>query len=312
MSRKVTQEEFVKRVKQYYPDAEFEVLKYHSLKKPTTIRCLYCETIHERSRAEFFIKNWPCCGKNEESSYEKIVRLCKENGHFEVVKKVDSLHLIMRHLDCGNEFKKTIQAAIAAPCACQFCQTQGKKLRISKEDAQKQLDEIFNGEIELLSFDGVDSKNSKFRCLKCGLIFSRSYYVQVHGCRGCPKCDQRKSKGERNMRNWLEERKIIYKEQIRFSELPRLAFDFGVYDDKGNLKYLIEVQGEQHFKEVFHYPSRPNYFKTQQEHDEQKRAFCKEKGIPLYEILNSSGKLTNLEILPNSTTISCGESKIET
>ena len=47
-------------------------------------------------------------------------------------------------------------------------------------------------------------------------------------------------------------------------------------------------------------------------HDEQKREFCKEHNIPLFEIINNSGKLTNLDILDkflsNSTTISAKES----
>lgn len=310
MSRKITEGEFSKRVQQHFPEAKFKVLSFYSIKQPAKVKCLKCGKEYEKPCAENFVASWPCCGKNYENAYERIKRICSENGHYEVVKRLDPTHLIIKHLDCGNEMKKTIQSANVSPCCCKFCQTQNQRLRISKEDAQKQLDAVFNGQIEILFFDGVDSKKSQFRCNKCGLIFKQAHYTQIKSCRGCPKCDQRRSKGERAMRKWLDERGFTYAEQVHFPELPRLSFDFGIYENE-NLKFLIEVQGEQHYRDVFRYPSRPNNFKMQQLHDEQKRQFCKEKNIPLFEIINESGKLTNLEILSNSTTISAKESKAE-
>lgn len=311
MSRKITKEEFMLRFQKRFPKAEIEILDYHSIKKPAKIQCKKCNKIFEKARAESFLNNWCCCGKEYEDYLSRIKRLCKEDGHYQFIKKIDYQNVIIKHLDCGNEIKKTIQAASNSPCSCKYCQTGKQKLSLTKEQAQKQLDEVFLGQIELLSYDGVDSKKSQFRCKKCGLIFTQSHWVLIHGCRGCPKCDQRRSKGERAMRKWLDEHGLEYKEQIHFSELPRLSFDFGIYEND-KLKCLIEIQGEQHFRPVFYYPERPNAFERQIQHDEEKRKFCKEKNIPLYEIINKSGKLINLDILSNSTTISVKESKIET
>ena len=310
MSRKITEEEFLQRLHKRFPEANIEVLEYDSIKKPVKVKCKECGKIIEKSSAESLVTSWPCCGRMREKGIEKIKRLCEENGHYQLIKQTDPLHVIIKHLDCGNELKKTIQSAFREPCACPYCKTRGEKLRLSLKEAQQQVDDAFFGQIEILTFDGVDSKKSKFRCNKCGLIFNQSQYVLIHSCRGCPKCDQRRSKGERAMRVWLDEQKLEYKEQIHFSELPRLSFDFGVYEND-KLKFLIEVQGEQHFRPVFRYPTRPNTFEKQLQHDEEKRTFCKKNSIPLYEIINVSGKLQNLDILSNSTTISVKESKVE-
>ena len=311
MSRAITKEEFLKRFTTKFPSAEIEIIDYVSLKKPCKVQCLKCGKIIEKTRAEGFLTAWPCCEGKNETKVDLVKRLCDEDGHYKFIKQIDSRTVIIKHLDCGNEMTKSIQAAISAPCSCAQCGTQGQKLRISIQEAQKQLDETFEGNLEILFFDGVDSKASQYRCKKCGLIFNQSHYNLLAKCRGCPKCDQRRSKGELSMRKWLEERQITYKEQISFAELGGLRFDFGVYEGD-ILRALIEVQGEQHFREVFHYPSRPDYFKTQIMHDEQKREFCKEHNIPLFEIINNSGKLTNLDILDkflsNSTTISAKES----
>lgn len=310
MSRKITQEIFLERFKLRYPDAQIEVLEYSSLKAPCKAKCLKCGAEFKRTRAESFLTSWPCCESKNESKIEMIKRLCEIDGHYQFIKQVDATHLIIKHLDCGSEITRTVQAATTAPCACSECKTQSQKLRISIQDAQEQLQEHFGDDLTLLFFDGVDSKKSQYRCNKCGLIFNQSHYNLLSKCRGCPKCDQRRSKGERAMRKYLDEKGIIYNEQVRVPELGALSFDFEVLDREGKRFGFIEVQGDQHYREVFRYKSRPNYYLTQQVHDEQKRQWCKENGFPLYEIYNDSGTLKNLDILSdlNSTTISVKES----
>ena len=312
MSRKITKEVFLQRFYQRYPEAKIDVLTYDSLKKFCKIKCLICGNVYTKPRAEGFLSSWKCCEGNNESKIELIKRLCNESGEYQFIKQLDALHIVIKHLKCGNELTKSVQSATLSPCSCPICNTQSQKLRISLQDAQKQLDDAFGGSIQVLFFDGVDSKKSQFRCNQCGLIFNQSHYNLITKCRGCPKCDQRRSKGEKAMRKWLDEHQFEYQEQIHFKELGQLSFDFGIIQNN-QIIALIEVQGEQHYKEIFHYSSHPNYFKIQQLHDQQKRDFCKKQNIPLYEIINISGKLKNLDILSdlsNSTTISVKESTL--
>lgn len=296
MSRKITQEEFLSRFYQRYSEAQIKILSYNGIKNPCKLECLKCGKLHQKNSAGDFLKSWKCCDKVE-PKLDLIKRLCMEDGHYQFIKQVDNLHVIIKHLDCGNELTRTIAAAIGNPCCCTICDTRRERLRISLKEAQAQLDEKFQSEIEILFFDGVDSRKSQFRCRKCGLIFNQSHYNLLTKCRGCPKCDARRSKGERAMRQWLDAHNYKYNEQVQIPALGSLKFDFGILDNSLNYIAFIEVQGDQHFKEVFRYPSRPGYFKIQQQHDEQKREWCKEQGIPLYEIINDCGKLLNLDIL---------------
>lgn len=311
MSRKITQEVFLERFTKRFPDAKVEILQYESLKKPCSLKCLSCGKEYNRARAESFLAGWNCCGGHGESGRERIRRLCEENGHYKLVKVIDGgVRVIIKHLDCGMEMTRFATSAVLEPCACRNCYPQGIRGRIDISEAQRQLDEAFEGTIEVLFFDGADSKKSQFRCKKCGLIFNKDHYNLVTKCRGCPKCDARRSKGEIAMRKYLDERGFVYNEQVMVPELGRLKFDFGILDKSNNYVAFIEVQGEQHFREVFHYSSRPNNFENQQKHDEEKRQWCKKNEIPLYEVINESGKLKNLDILENlsSTTISAKES----
>ena len=56
-----------------------------------------------------------------------------------------------------------------------------------------------------------------------------------------------KSKGEEKINKLLTAAKINYKTQITFEDCKyknQLRFDFGVYDNQGNLLYIIEYDGE--------------------------------------------------------------------
>ena len=87
----------------------------------------------------------------------------------------------------------------------------------------------------------------------------------------------------------LKENNVPYRVEISFPDLygigkvNLLRFDFGIYDDAGEIKCLIECQGEQHYKPVDEFGGELQ-FVTQRKNDELKRAYVEEHGIPLYEI----------------------------
>lgn len=62
----------------------------------------------------------------------------------------------------------------------------------------------------------------------------------------------RSSRGEIKIQEILENNDVNYKEEVEFPGLKApsgrpLRFDFAVYDDEGNLDFLIEYQGKQHY-----------------------------------------------------------------
>lgn len=297
MSRKITKEVFLQRFYNAFPEAKIEVIEYDSLKKPCIIKCAKCGKIYRKPRAESFLGAWTCCGKID-GKINRVIEIYKENGDFEIVKQAKNpRNWVVRHKICGCEMERSAQAMLANPFACSACNTISKNQQLPFEEASKQIEEVFLGNIELLEYNGTDNKHNKYRCRNCGLIFEHSQYDLMTKCRGCPKCDARRSKGEKSMRRWLDERKVKYKEQYRFPDLDRLSFDFAIFDDVGTVRALIEIQGEQHYREVFKYKERPNGFQRQLENDNKKREYCKKNNIPLYEIINNSGKLLNLDII---------------
>lgn len=92
------------------------------------------------------------------------------------------------------------------------------------------------------------------------------------------------SKGELEIKNLLIQHNIQFKQQISFNSLlsPKgyeLKFDFGIYNNFGILKHLIEFQGRQHYYDIDYLNS-----KQIQHHDKLKREWCNENQIRLIEI----------------------------
>lgn len=93
------------------------------------------------------------------------------------------------------------------------------------------------------------------------------------------------SRGEEEIRKILNSKNIKYNTQYGFSDLKSekgwmLRFDFAILNSDNKLIALIEYQGIQHYIE------QPCDFGKQQREitDPMKKEYCREKGIPLFEI----------------------------
>lgn len=98
----------------------------------------------------------------------------------------------------------------------------------------------------------------------------------------------RASRGEIKIYEILEESGLKFQEEYEFPDLVSenrvpLKFDFAVFDDDGNVDFLIEYQGKQHYQAVSKFGG-DNGFRRQRFHDNKKRAYCAEHNIPLVEI----------------------------
>lgn len=98
----------------------------------------------------------------------------------------------------------------------------------------------------------------------------------------------RASRGEIKIYEILKMNDINFKEEYVIPGLSSpngrvLRFDFAVFDDDGNLDFLIEYQGKQHYQAVSKFGGARGLYQ-QQFNDNQKRRFCAEHGITLIEI----------------------------
>lgn len=98
------------------------------------------------------------------------------------------------------------------------------------------------------------------------------------------------SRGEIKICDILEEAGLNYTEEYSFPDLVsssgrplQLRFDFAVFDDDGEVDFLIEYQGCQHYEARSKFGGAKGLYR-QKYNDNQKRIYCKAHGIKLVVI----------------------------
>ncbi len=97
--------------------------------------------------------------------------------------------------------------------------------------------------------------------------------------------EMRASRGEIKIEEILTEAELNFKEEYSFPDLNSsngrpLRFDFAVFDDSGELDFLIEYQGIQHYEPKSKFGGYSG-LRKQQYNDMRKREYCKLHQIPL-------------------------------
>lgn len=306
MSKKITEEEFLQRMYRNFIGIDIELIEYNGINNLIKIKCKKCGKIYEFKIGRQALTRVHFCCEPLESFEDKLNRFYN-NSDYEVVKKADKDHYIIKCKKCNLEAKRLKNSILDSPYVCKNCDNTSTKQRITKEEIQLRLNQLFpEGNIECLEYEGQLVK-ATYRCKNCGLIF-KTTPVSLAQSRGCPKCDKKISKGEKAVEKWLIKNNIQYKTQIRFPDLNNnlSSYDFGIYEDN-KLIYLIEVQGRQHYQpiEIF------DDFDIQQKRDKIKKDYADSIQIPIIYIPIIKEVPKNLDdylkILRRSTTISNGE-----
>lgn len=191
---------------------------------------------------------------------------------------------VICHCDCGIE-KSIIATELTRPnksqksCGCQAYQ---RALHFGQTTAKDLTGETF-GELKVIEKIGTNKYNySLWKCqCSCGkevIVASREL---LSG--DTKSCGHLKSRGEKQIQKLLTNVNIQFKKEYTFADLKgqkggKLRFDFALFA-QNKLKCLIEFQGVQHYDKNNKY-----WNEGLAKHDQQKRDYCKEKSIPLYEI----------------------------
>lgn len=98
----------------------------------------------------------------------------------------------------------------------------------------------------------------------------------------------RASRGEIKIQEILQQSGLRFTMEQSFEGLNSsngrpLRFDFCVYDDDGNIDFLIEYQGKQHYEPSQKFGGKKGFYQ-QQFNDNKKRRFCALNEITLVEI----------------------------
>ena len=88
----------------------------------------------------------------------------------------------------------------------------------------------------------------------------------------------RSSRGEIAIEEVLQEAGFRFEEEYIFPNLRSsngrpLRFDFVIFDDDGNIDFIIEYQGRQHYEPTSKFGGKKGFYQ-QQYNDTKKRRFC--------------------------------------
>ena len=136
-----------------------------------------------------------------------------------------------------------------------------------------------NSNIEILG-EYVNARTKiKCRCLLCGYKWSTAPNNLISD-KGCPNCNT--SKGEKRIKNFLEDNKVKYISQYKFKDcknVNQLPFDFYLSD----YHMCIEYDGRQHFESINHFGGEEKFNLTQLR-DNIKTQYCQDNKIKLLRI----------------------------
>lgn len=173
---------------------------------------------------------------------------------------------------------------------CSYCYPRKKRKDSEKFIQDANIIHNDNYDYSLVNYVGSKIK-IKIKCKKHG-VFEQTPNSHLQG-QGCPKCSE--SKGEKQIRNFLNENGINYVQEKTFNNCKNernLKFDFYLFEKN----ILIEFDGIQHFKPKECFGGIIGYQKTK-ENDAIKNNFVKENNIKLIRIRyseNIENKLTEL------------------
>ena len=111
----------------------------------------------------------------------------------------------------------------------------------------------------------------------------------------------RASRGEIKIEEILKAAGVKFQMEYTFPDLRStggrpLRFDFVVFDDDGQIDYIIEYQGKQHYEPSSKFGGKRGFFQ-QQYNDNQKRRFCALHEFTLIEIPYTEENLISFDYI---------------
>lgn len=188
----------------------------------------------------------------------------------------------MKHNICQHEFFPT-GGSFLSGVRCPKCQHRSYKK--TDEEFKQDVFDIVGDEYEVLGkyIRCGDKILFRHNCEKCNYSEWKSTPTNFLNGNRCPICNE--SKGERAVREYLCLCNINHNIQYSFGDLISdlgypLRFDFAIFNKNNELSFLIEYDGEFHYKQI--YPEHD--FVGQQKRDKIKDEYCKLHNIDLLRI----------------------------
>ena len=232
-------------------------------------------------------------GNNNPYTIDNIKLWCKlNNKYFELISdtyKNASTILEWKCLkeECLGTFKanwNTIYNGAGCSCCCGRQVTLSNCLATVNPNLASQWHFIKNGKLTPYDVTPGSNKIVWWTCKKCKNVWKAQISNRNNG-RDCPQCNE--SKGEQKIRSYLNKNKILFKSQYIFNDLisdkeKPLIFYFAIFNKKQQLIYIIEYDGQQHFRWI-KWMTKDKYIKSLK-YDIIKNLYLAKNNIPLIRI----------------------------
>lgn len=162
--------------------------------------------------------------------------------------------------NCQKVWQSVITYHLNAGTECTYC----SEIYWNLERFIKRANEIHGDKYNYSHISEDDIKGCIYKvyilCNSCNRGWYTNISCHISSRSGCPKC--KFSKGELKCANTLESFKILYEIEFIIESLPRKKYDFMfIYN---NIKYLLEFDGEHHFKyNNFFHRNEENFLERQ-------------------------------------------------
>lgn len=248
-------------------------VRFHNFINSNQIRCSKClrkegiVTLYTIEDINKYILNNNIDVKLLSTEYNN----CKENLKFEC--------------KCGEIFETNLDCFMNSDkIKCNNC-----SIKIRSELNKLSPDEVENDFFKLnpnikIMGDYINSITPILLQCEHGHIFTKSYNNFKRNPT-CVVCNE--SKSEQEIRKILSNKNINFEKEYYFDDLlgdfDNLRFDFAVFDDFNNLKFLIESDGRQHFESIDYFGGDDG-FEKRKRYDYMKNQYCKDNSLKLYRI----------------------------
>lgn len=190
----------------------------------------------------------------------------------------------LKHNKCGHEWFVTPSSFTSTGSRCPKCAIliTNKKIKLTQKEFESRVKKIHGSNYVVIGEYEHSEKKLTVKHVVCNTKYKVRPKTILNG-RGCPNCNL--SKGERDIKLFLDNNMIDYKEQYKINECRNiypLPFDFAIFDN-GKLICLIEYDGRQHFESVEYWGGEKE-FELSKRRDKIKRDYCQQNKIPLIEI----------------------------
>lgn len=262
--------------------------EYLGNNKKIKIKC-YCGEIFETTFAIFNSpkrRKCPCCNGHKKRK-EDVEKIIESKGCKLVSEYTNSVTNLKVQCVCGDVFEVKLGNFIRNnKNRCNQCSI-GRKHKhfIPESDV---IEHIESKGVKLLSKYVNCTDKLKLQCA-CGEIYYTNFNkFKTNNKIRCNKCTRSYSKIEILTEQYFKDNNVKYKTQITFKDLKvksnvNLRFDFGIYDDKDSLVFLLELDGIQHFKSVEKFGGEKG-FETVRKNDNLKKIYCEKNNIKLIRI----------------------------